>query len=42
MKKKKKQKGKTDKAIVFANFGVICGDLTQSPVNKLENFGGMS
>ena len=21
---------------------MICGDLTQSPVNKLENFGGMS
>ena len=25
--KKKKKKGKTDKGIVFANFGVICGEL---------------
>ena len=41
-KKKKKKKGKIDKGIVFANLGVICGDLTQSPIYKLENFGGMS
>ena len=39
--KKTRKKGKTDKGIVFANFGVISGDLTQSPVNKLEHFGGM-
>ena len=42
MKKKNKKKGKTDKGIVFANFGVICGDFTQSPVDKMENFRGTS
>ena len=35
-KKKNKKKRKTDNV----NFGVIYGDLTQSPVNKLENFKG--
>ena len=39
---KKTRKGKIDKGIVFANFGVIYRDLTQSLVNKLENYGGMS
>ena len=41
-KKKEKKKGKTDKGIVFANFGVICEDLNQSLVNKLKNLRGMS
>ena len=35
--RKNKKKGKTDKGIVFASFGVICGEL-----NKVGKFRGMS